>query len=139
MPKVKGSTKSDAVQAAQPKMIGDPESGEVEIPAAGEACEEDTEQRRDAESRLKHARENEYRKRMDARLARDEHDREAKELERMEAEKTETEHLERQRAKVRATQEARRKAEQERKKAERHQAMERAKEDTRRKKAAKEA
>lgn len=85
MPKVLGSTKSDAVQAAQPKMIGDSETGEVEIPA-GEACEEDTEQRRDAESRLKHARENEYRKRMDARLARDEHDREVKELERLEKE-----------------------------------------------------
>jgi colicin import membrane protein len=139
MPKVKGSTKPDAVQAAQPKMLGDPASGEIEIPATGESCEEDTEQRRDAESRLKSARENEYRKRMDARLARDEHDREVKELERLEASKAESEHLERQRIKVRSTQEARKQAEQERKKAERLQARERAAEDARRKKAAKEA
>jgi len=40
---------------------------------------------------------------------------------------------------VKATQAARKKAEQERKKAERHQAMERAKEDARRAKAAKQA
>lgn len=148
MPKVAGSLKPDAVQAAHTLKVGDAESGEVEIPtsstngdstATGESCEEDTETRRDAESRLKGARENEYRKRMEARLARDEHDREVKELQRLEDSKAETEHLERQRIKVKATQAARKKAEEERKKAERHQARERAVEDARRAKAAKEA
>lgn len=76
---------------------------------------------------------------MDARLARDKHDIEVKEMKRLEDEKAKEEHLERQRIKVKATQAARKKAEQERRKAERHQAKLRAEEDAKRAKAAKEA
>lgn len=119
MPKVKSSIKPDAVLPKTPGVDPDdveipvtpeqPKSEEDDAPA--EACEEDTEQRREAEDRLKDARENEYRKRMDARLARDKHDLEVKELKRLETEKAKEEHLERQRIKVKSTQAARKKAE----------------------------